>query len=82
MHLEANSPFVGRHHSSWRQKAIERHPVISEGEIAYSSPMSLSKSDAEMIRNLVVKWVEEVNKIRDPSPCEVVYFLNIDWIKF
>lgn len=81
VHLEADSPFIGRHHASWRQKAIERHPVLSESEIAYSSPMSLSKEDAEKIRKLVIAWVEQVNKIRDPSPCEALYFLNIDWIK-
>ena len=82
VHLEADSPLIGRHHASWRQKAIERHPVLTETEIAYSSPMSLSKQDAEKIRKLVVEWVEQANKIRDPSPCEVLYFLNIDWIKF
>ena len=82
VHLERNSPLIGRHHSSWRQKAIERHPLLSESEIAYSSPMSISKEDAERIRNLVIEWIEQVNKIRDPSPCETLYFLNVDWIKF
>jgi uncharacterized protein (TIGR02147 family) len=82
VHLEADSPFIGRHHASWRQKAIERHPVLSESEIAYSSPLSISKDDAEKIRKLVIVWVEQVNKIREPSPCEALYFLNIDWIKF
>jgi len=55
---------------------------LSESEIAYSSPMSLSKEDAEKIRKLVIEWVSQVNKIRDPSPCEELYFLNVDWIKF
>jgi uncharacterized protein (TIGR02147 family) len=82
VHLESDSPLIGRHHASWRQKAIERHPILSESEIAYSSPMSLSKEDAEKIRKLVIGWVEDVNKIRDPSPCEALYFLNIDWIRF
>jgi uncharacterized protein (TIGR02147 family) len=82
VHLEPESPFIGRHHASWRQKAIERHPVLSESEIAYSSPMSISQEDAGKIRKLIVNWVEQVNKVRDPSPCEALYFLNIDWIKF
>lgn len=82
VHLEADSPFIGRHHASWRQKAMERHPILSESEIAYSSPMSLSREDAEKIRKLVIEWVEQANKIRDPSPCEALYILNIDWIKF
>lgn len=82
VHLESDSPFIGRHHASWRQKAIERHPVLSESEIAYSSPMSISKEDAERIRKLIIEWVQQINLIRDPSPCEELYFLNIDWIKF
>ena len=82
VHLASGSPFIARHHSSWRQKAIERQAFLSEEEIAYSSPMSLSKDDAVRIRALIVDWVEQVNKIRDPSPCEELYFLNIDWIKF
>lgn len=81
VHLESSSPYLSRHHSSWRHKAIEKHPVLSESEIAYTSPMSLSAKDAEKIRKLIVEWVQEVNKIRDPSPCEELYFLNIDWIK-
>ena len=80
VHLESDSPFIGRHHASWRQKAIERHPVLTESEIAYSSPMSLSREDAKEIRKLIVGWVDQANKIRDPSPCESLYFLNIDWI--
>jgi uncharacterized protein (TIGR02147 family) len=82
VHLEGDSPLIGRHHASWRQKAIERHPLLSESEIAYTSPMSISKEDAEKIRKLIIGWVEQINKIRDPSPCETLYFLNIDWIKF
>jgi plasmid maintenance system antidote protein VapI len=82
VHLENDSPFIGRHHSSWRQKAMERHTMLSETEIAYSSPMSLSNEDAAKIRKLVIEWVEQANKIRDPSPCETLFFLNIDWIKF
>jgi uncharacterized protein (TIGR02147 family) len=81
-HLEAGSPFISRHHGNWRIKAMEKHPNLDhESEMAYSSPMSLSKQDAEQIREMIVDFVKKVNKIRDPSPCEEAYFLNIDWIK-
>ena len=81
VHLESDSPFIGRHHASWRQKAIERHPILTETEIAYSSPMSLSQDNAVKIRKLIVEWVSEVNKIRASSACEALYFLNVDWVK-
>jgi hypothetical protein len=44
--------------------------------------MSLSKEDAQNIRNLIVDLIAQVNEIRVPSKCEEAYFLNIDWIKF
>jgi len=81
VHLEAESPLIGRHHAIWRQKAIERHPFLSGNEVAYSSPMSLSVQDAEKVHMLILSFVESVNKIRDPSPCETLYFLNVDWIR-
>lgn len=81
VHLEADSPFIGRHHAMWRQKAIERHPTLTENELAYSSPLSVSYQDAEKIRKLIVDCVEQVNKIREPSPCETLYFINFDWVK-
>lgn len=82
VHLEADSPFISRHHSMWRQKGIERHPNLSESEIRYSSPMSISEDDAKRIRQLIVDWIEQANKIRDASPCEALYCFNVDWFRF
>lgn len=82
-HLEAQSPLISRHHGNWRIKAMEKHPNLDpELELAYSSPMSISKQDAIKIRQLIVELVKNVNEIRDPSPCQEAYFLNIDWIRF
>jgi hypothetical protein len=82
LHLESDSPLISVHHSRWRQKAIERHPVLTDRELAYSSPMSLSVADVEKVRGYITSLISEVNKVRDPSPCETTYVLNIDWIKF
>lgn len=80
-HLEAGSPLVSRHHANWRIKAMERHPSLSQSELCYSSPMTLSKKDALLIRQRLGEIISEVNKIRDPSPSEELHCLNIDWIK-
>jgi len=81
-HLEASSPLVVRHHGNWRLRAIERHSNLNSTlELAYSSPMSLSLSDAIKIRSMLIELVKKVNQIRDPSPCEDAYFLNIDWLR-
>lgn len=80
-HLEASSPLISRHHANWRIKAMERHPLLTTSELSYSSPMTLSNPDSEKVRALLVKLISNVNQIRDPSPCEQLRCLNIDWIK-
>ena len=81
-HLDSKSPIVSRHHGNWRVKAMEKHTDLQpETDVAYTSPMSLSKDDAEKIRGLITDLVRNIAAIRDPSACEEAYFLNIDWIK-
>lgn len=80
-HLEAESPLISRHHGNWRIKAMERHPYLSPAEICYSSPLTLSKKDAEKIKKILIELISEVNSIREPSPCEELRCLNIDWVK-
>ncbi len=80
-HLDSKSPFISRHHGNWRVKAMERHPSLTNDELAYSSPMSLSEEDARKIRSMLVDTVASVARIREPSPCETAFVLNIDWIK-
>lgn len=80
-HLEAESPLVSRHHANWRIKAMERHPNLSQSELCYSSPLTLSKKDALIVKERLSELITEINKIRDPSPSEALYCINVDWIK-
>jgi uncharacterized protein (TIGR02147 family) len=81
-HLDAASPLVARHHANWRLKAVERHPKLTEDEISYTAPMSVSREDAVKIRRLLVDTVKSIHAIREPSACEAAYFLNLDWNRF
>ena len=78
-HLPADSPHIVRHHANWRLKAMERHTRMTDEELAYSAPMSLSRADARKVRELLVKSIQQLQKIRDSSACEVPYILNVDW---
>jgi uncharacterized protein (TIGR02147 family) len=80
-HLGSKSFLINRHHSNWRVKAMERHSNMEESELAYSSPMSLSKKDSQKVKEHLLELIQKVGKIRDPSPCEEAFFLNIDWLK-
>ena len=81
-HLEADSPFVSRHHANWRVKAMERHPILSKMELSYTSPISIAKKDAEKVHVLAAEFIEKVQKLRKTSSCEVSYCLNVDWFQF
>ncbi|MBC7386371.1 MAG: TIGR02147 family protein [Cryobacterium sp.] len=82
-HLEADSPFVSRHHANWRLRAMERHAFLSEKkELSYTSPMALSRTDALRIRARLVDEIKQVCEVVDASNSETAYCLNIDWFEF
>lgn len=80
-HLESSSPWVRVHHINWRQKAIEKINIHSESQLHYTAPMTLSAKDALQIREMIVKFLESVDKVIDPSPSEELHCLNMDWFK-
>lgn len=83
-HLEANSPFIGRHHTNWRLKTIERHNhphKLSEHEISYTAPLTISEKDAKKIREEIVNLIKKVvDTVKDTDP-EKLLCLNIDWME-
>jgi len=81
-HLEVGSPWVRVHHLNWRQKAIESMKDDDVAKLHYTSPLTISKHDAVRIREMIIQFLEEVDKVIDPSPSEELRCLNIDWFKF
>jgi len=81
VHLESFSPWIRSHHMNWRQKAMEGLHEEEAAKLHYTCPLTLSKSDALKLRDLIVKFIEQVNKVVDPSPSEELHCLNIDWFK-
>lgn len=80
-HLEASSPWVRVHHGNWRQKAMERVNDGKPSQLHYSAPMTLSARDAARLREMIVKFLESVDKLVEPSPSEELHCLNIDWFR-
>jgi uncharacterized protein (TIGR02147 family) len=81
-HLEASSLLVSRHHTNWRLRSIANQESLTQNEIMYSAPMSLSQKDVMWVRTRIVNFIEEiVNKVK-VSKCETVSCLNIDWFDF
>lgn len=82
MHLNHNSPLIEMHHAQWRLKSTQLHGKMnSNQELAYSFLVCLSKSDAQLIRSLLLQTIANLRKVSDPSPTETLYLLNLDWLE-
>lgn len=80
-HLGADSPHVWKHHQNWRTKAMERHFDLTDEELMYSSPLTISVKDMAKFRERIVKLIEELKEIVSNSEPSVVACLNIDWVR-
>ena len=75
------SPMVGRHHSNWRIKAIEKSTEISEKELMFTGPLTCSHKDAEIIREKMAKTIQEISEIVKDSPAEDLFYMGLDFIR-
>lgn len=80
-HLDSKSPWIKAHHSNWRQKAIQEMTHNQPDSLHYTAPMTLSKNDAEKIREILIKSINAVDEVLEPSPSEELFCLSIDWFK-
>ncbi len=81
-HISADSPFVSLHHQNWRLHGISKMTEHQEGNLFFTSPMSLSAATADEIRPKILSFIEEIRKMIRPSPSEIVRCLNIDWFDY
>jgi len=82
IHLDQHSLVLNEHHRNWRLKAISRHAEMDRShELAYSLCIALSNEDVLKVKSEILKAVEGIKKIADPSESEVLYNLNIDWLR-
>lgn len=81
LHLESDSPQIPRHHQNWRLKAFQSYELPGESDLTYTGPVTLSRRDASLIREKLLKLISEsVDRIKD-SPSEELYCLCLDWFK-
>lgn len=78
IHVPANSPFVVRHHTNWRLRAINSLENTSTEEMSFTAPMSITKKDFLLIREKIVKLIQEVIEVAKASEAEDLATLTID----
>jgi uncharacterized protein (TIGR02147 family) len=78
-HLEKKSPFIARHHHNWRLQSMQRAEVLTDDELMFTSPLTLSEKDFHHIREEIVELIKRVSSVVRASPEEKLACLNIDW---
>ena len=81
IYVPNNSPFVIKHHSNWRFKAIQKMDTREETEMFFSSPMSVSMTDVAKIREILAQSVEQAQNVVANSGAEELICLNIDFFR-
>lgn len=83
LHLEKTSPHLLRFQSDWRMRALSRAEDLSDSELLFTAPVSLSKKDFEYLREETIAFVKRFLETVHASPAEDVACLNIDlfWAK-
>lgn len=73
------TPFVIRHHSNWRLRAINSLENTNTEELNLTAPMSISKKDFQIIREKIVKLIQESVEVAKASKAEDLAALTIDF---
>lgn len=82
-HIDKTSPHFLKHHNNWRFQSILRSESISDQELMFTSPVSLSKDDFLLLREEMTQFIKSfLEKIKE-SPAEDIACFNLDffWIK-
>ncbi len=80
-HIDKGSPLAARHHTNWRLRSIESIETLTDRDLAFTAPLTISAKDAGEIKSLILKFIEDATGVIADSPSEEGYCLNIDWFK-
>ncbi len=81
-HIGADHALVAKHHQNWRVRGLQKMDQRDPENLFYTGPMSLSQTDAGVIRDLLLEFVQKAHRIVGDSPSETVRCLNIDWFNY
>ncbi|MFN8847412.1 MAG: TIGR02147 family protein [Bdellovibrionales bacterium] len=80
-HVGKDSPYVIKHHSNWRIRAMERSQNLKDEELMFTGPMTISQKDFSQLREKMVKLVEEVSSTVKDSASEKLVCFNLDFFE-
>lgn len=78
-HLDISSPHLPRHHTNWRNKAIQKYDQLDVSDLIYTAPMTLSHKDYSLLREEILNLIKKVHSTVGDSKSEKLACLNIDF---
>ena len=78
IHLTKDSPQIQRHHTNWRLRAIEAIDLNLDKNLHFSTVVSMSSKDVPVIREILIKAIEDCRKVIRDSKEEQLECLCID----
>jgi uncharacterized protein (TIGR02147 family) len=76
--VDKDSPFLPKHLTNWRIKALQTVDSLSDDDLMFSGPFSISNSDLASLREKLIEVIKEFSKVAQNSAAEEVACLNID----
>jgi uncharacterized protein (TIGR02147 family) len=77
--LSNESPWIVKHHTNWRLKAIENLERETLQDLHFSSLCTISKADALRMKNIFLDVIKKNSEIIKESKEEKMYVVNIDF---
>ena len=81
LHLDKNSPLVGKHHLNWKIKAMEAINQPKDTDLRYTSVISLSRKDMDKVREAILKAIESIRATVKESKEETLACYQFDFFE-
>lgn len=81
VHLRSDSKNIAKHHSNWRIKTVSSLDNPLPEDLHYSAAVTLSKRDAQRVRQKILKCLEENIAVIKDSPSEAAYVYCFDFFE-
>lgn len=79
--LGRDSALLRRHLLNWRARVSEKIYDTNDDDIMYSQPVVVSKKDFAVIHSKILKFLQDFRETAEPSACEELCCLNLDWVR-
>lgn len=81
LYLDGASPLITRHHANWRLHALQSLPRAGAEDLHYSSVVTISRADAEAIRESLIQAIQDAKKTIRDSKEEDLFAFHVDFYR-